>query len=59
MKALSVFRNAARLPHLERAAEGVLYNVFCQREVVHAEDARERGDHPSRLMSEQMVVELA
>ena len=53
-----VVRHAAHPPDLERPDERVLHDVLGQRQVVHTEDSRERGDHPSRLTSEQMVVEL-
>ena len=45
-------------PHLQRAAEGVLDDVFRQREVANAEDARQGGDEPSGLPPEQMLVGL-
>jgi hypothetical protein len=40
------------------AAEGVLHHVFCQRQVVHAEDSRERGDHAARLAPEEVFAEV-
>ena len=46
------------MPELERAAEGVLNDVFCQREVVHAKDPCQRGNQLSRLSPEKMVVEF-
>ncbi len=54
-----ILRDAARLPHLQRAAEGVLHDVFCQRQVVHPEEARERGDHAPRLAAEEVLVEVS
>jgi len=49
----------AELPHLDRAAEGVLYDVFCQREVVNAEEPRERDHHASGFVPEELGVELS
>src|SRR5215831_11139571 len=53
-----VVRHTTEFPHLQRAAEGVLHDVFCQREVVHAEHPGERGDHAPRLAPEQMIAGL-
>src|SRR5260370_41705524 len=53
-----VVRHAAKFPDLERAAEGVLHHVLCQREVLDAEDARQRGAHPPRFPPEQMLMQL-
>ncbi len=53
-----ILRHAAEFPHFQRAAEGVLDDVLRQREVVDAEDARQRGDHASRLVPEEMIAEL-
>src|SRR6516225_8444513 len=53
-----VLRHAPNSPHLQRAAEGVLHDVFCQREVVDAKDARQRGDHAPRLAPEEMIAGL-
>src|SRR6516165_12602201 len=53
-----VFRQPANSPHLQRAAEGVLHDVLCQREVVDPKDARQRGDHAPRLVSEKMIAGL-
>jgi hypothetical protein len=39
--------DATHLPHFERAAEGVLNDVFRQREVVNAEDTYQGRDQPS------------
>ncbi len=41
-----IFWDAAYLPDLEGAAEGVLRQVLGQRQIVDAEQARERGDEP-------------
>src|SRR5437588_5578590 len=51
-----ILGNAAEFPDLERAAEGVLHDVFCQREVVHPEDARERGDHAPGFAPKEMIA---
>jgi hypothetical protein len=48
-----VVRDAAPWPDLERDEEGVLYRLLGEVEV--AEDADERRDRPSRLLSEQAV----
>src|SRR5579862_6359083 len=53
-----VLRHAALLPDFQSAAEGVLNDVFCQLQIVQPEDARERGDHASRLTAEKMVALL-
>src|SRR5712692_8862080 len=53
-----VLRHTPEFPHLERAAEGVLYDVFCQREVVDSEDARQRGHYAPRLAPEEMITRL-
>ena len=53
-----VLGHAADLPHLQRPAEGVLDDVFRQREVVHTEDPRERGNHAPRLTPEEMLAQL-
>src|SRR5580704_2447633 len=53
-----VFRHAAELPDLQRAAEGVLNDVFRQREVVDSEDARQSGDHPPGFPAEQVIARL-
>src|SRR5262249_16444568 len=50
-----VLRHAAEFPDIHRAAEGVLYGVFCQREVVDSEDTCQRRDHAPRLASEEMI----
>jgi hypothetical protein len=50
-----VLGDSADLPHLERAAERVLHDVFGEREVVHAEDAREGGDQPAGLTPEEVL----
>src|SRR5277367_310260 len=54
-----IIGEAAKLPDFQRAAEGVLYDVFRQREVVDSEDAGERRDHASGFVPEKMLVELA
>src|SRR5271154_3625046 len=51
-----IFRSSAILPNFQRAAEGVLDDVFCQRQILHSEDARKRGHHASRLAPEKMLV---
>src|SRR5580692_2092350 len=51
-----VFGNTAELPNLQRSAEGVLDDVFCQREIMQAKCPREGGDHTSRFAAEEMVA---
>jgi hypothetical protein len=46
------FSGTTNFPHFKRTAEGVLHDVFCQREIVRSKDARQRGDHPPRFMPE-------
>src|SRR5579863_3077388 len=53
-----VFRDAAELPNLQRATEGILDDVFCQRKIMNAECPREGGDHASRLSAKEMVAQL-
>ena len=53
-----IFRHAAKLPDFQRAAEGVLHHVFCQREVVHAEDSGQRGHHAACFASEEMLLRV-
>src|SRR5262249_41574970 len=53
-----ILGNPPELPHLQRAAEGVLYDVFRQRQVLDPEDARERGDEAPRFAPEQMLRRL-
>ena len=43
------------IPHLQRAAEGVLHDIFRQRQVVDAEDARQRRNETPRLTTEQVL----
>jgi len=47
---------SAEFSHLKRTAEGVLHNVFRQREVMDSEDARQRGDYASRFAPKQMIA---
>src|SRR5215467_12186388 len=53
-----VFRHTPEFPHFQRAAEGVLHNVFCQREVMHSKNARQRGNDAPRFAPKQMLIEL-
>jgi len=50
--------DAMELPNFNRAAEGVLDDVFCQRKVVDAEEPRERDHHASGFVPEERGVEL-
>src|ERR1700756_1559738 len=50
-----VLWHTAEFPHLKRTAEGILYDVFCQGEVVHSKDPRQRGDHAPRFAPEEMI----
>src|SRR5262249_16051877 len=45
-------------PHFQRAAEGVLYDVFCQREIVDSKDASQRRDHAAGFTPKQMMTWL-
>ena len=47
---------SAEFPHLKRAAEGVLHDVFRQREVVDSKDARQRGNYAPRFAPKQMIA---
>lgn len=51
--ARGILRHAAELPDLHRAAERVLDDVFGERQVVHAEDARQGRDEPAGLPSKE------
>ena len=53
-----VVRNSAQVPDFERPAEGVLGDILGEREVVHAEDARQRRDESARLAPEKMLFEV-
>lgn len=53
-----VLRDAASPPHLQRSAEGVLGDVFRKRQVVQAEDSRERGNHAPRLAPEELFAQI-
>ena len=53
-----IFRRAAKFPNFQRAAEGVLHHVFCQRQIVNSENSRKRGHHAARLAPEKMLVKL-
>jgi hypothetical protein len=53
-----IVRNAAHLPHFQRAAEGVLHDVFCQREVVHTKDARERRHKATGLAAKEVLAQF-
>src|SRR3984957_1516528 len=50
-----IFRHAAEAPHFQRAAEGVLYDVLCQRQVVDSEDTGEHRNHAPRFVPKKMV----
>src|ERR1700735_1570436 len=52
-------RHPVKLPNLNRAAEGILYDVFGQRKVLNTEEPRERDHHPPRLVPEQLRIELS
>jgi hypothetical protein len=43
---------------IERPAEGVLYDVLCQGEVVDSEDPRQHGAHASRFAQKKMIARL-
>jgi hypothetical protein len=47
-----ILGHASEFPDLQRAAEGVLHDVFRQCQVVDSEDARERGDDAPRFPAE-------
>ena len=53
-----VARNAAERPHLECAAECFLHDILGEREVAHAEDARNGRGDPPRLAPKQMINRL-
>ena len=53
-----ILRHAVQLPHLDCPYERVLHHILGEREIVDAEQSRERGDHPSRFPTEEMVAWL-
>ena len=53
-----VFRHASELPDFERPAEGILHYLFCQGEIVNAEDAGQGGDPAARIVPEEMFTEF-
>src|SRR6185312_13459087 len=53
-----IVRYAAHFPNLERTTERDLHHILGERQVVHAEDAGEGGDHARRFATEEMLVEL-
>jgi hypothetical protein len=53
-----VFRHATKAPHLQRPAEGVLYDVLRQGEVVDSEDPGQHGDHASCFAPKKMIARL-
>src|SRR5215510_1890487 len=50
-----VFGDTSVFPQFQRAAEGVLDNVFCHREVLDSENAGECRDHAPRLTPEKVI----
>jgi hypothetical protein len=56
--ARGVLRHATDLPHIEGAAEGVLDDVFCQRQVVDTKDPRQRRDQAAGLPTKQVLAEI-
>ena len=50
-----ILGHAVELPRLQRAAEGVLDDVFRQRQIVDSEHAGEDRDQPARLVPEEML----
>jgi hypothetical protein len=53
-----VFRHATNAPRLQRPAEGVLYDVLRQGEVVDSEDPGQHGDHASCFAPKKMIARL-
>src|SRR5882672_6734293 len=51
-----IFRHAAEFPHFHRAAKGILHDIFRQREVLHAEDPRQGGDHPPCFAPKEKIA---
>gem|GEM_PF-4567330 len=50
-----IFGRSAETPELQRGDERLLHNLFREPEMLRAEDARQRGDHLSRAVAEEMV----
>jgi hypothetical protein len=51
-----IFGHAAEFPPLHGAAEGILHDILCQREVVDTEDPRESGYHPPGFAPKERSV---
>jgi hypothetical protein len=51
-----IFRHAVEFPHLKGAAEGILQDVFRQREVMDPEDPRESGHHAPGFAPKQKIA---
>ena len=51
-----VFRHATEFPNLHGAAEGILHDVLCQREVVDTEDPRESGHHAPGFAPKEKIA---
>src|SRR5262249_9495069 len=51
-----ILRHTMEFPHFQRAAEGVLHDVFRQREIVDSKDASQGRDHPARFVAEKMLA---
>src|SRR5271165_116376 len=53
-----IARNSGKRPRFERLEQRVLHHLLRQVQVPGAENADQRGDHPPRLVAEQMVYDL-
>ena len=53
-----IIGRAAHTPHFQGAAKSVLHHIFRQREVVNAEYPRQCGNQASRLVPEEMLVDV-
>jgi hypothetical protein len=53
-----VLRHTAKFPNLQGAAEGVLYNVLRQPQIMDSENASQGADHTPGLAPEKMLARL-
>ena len=50
-----ILRHATEFPYFQCTAEGVLYDVFCQLQIVNSEDTSQHSDHTPRFMPKNMI----
>jgi hypothetical protein len=55
---LRIVRNTGEPPHFQGSAEGVLNDIFCQRQIVDTKDPRQRGHHAAGFAPEKVFAKL-